>query len=191
MDWYKEQMEKFRVYRSNKFSGLGKFFLKLGISANLMTGFSFLSGLLAVFFLFSNYNLFVLFAFLHLLADGLDGVIARVSKITTFGKYFDQITDGIVGLLILVKIGMYTGDYLGYLVAGLYLLAQGVFFLSHGKAPVLFTRTLSVILVALYLPGIIPFTEYALILILLINGVATLYSLARQLQWFILSKKTN
>jgi len=191
MDTYQDWMEKLRVFRTKHLSGIGRFFLRIKISANIMTGLSLIFGLLSVYYLFSNYLLFLIFAVLHLIADALDGVIARVSKSTSFGNYFDHICDGLVGLLVLIKVGMYTGDYLAYLVAGLYFLAQINYFISKQQSPIIFTRSLNLIGVALFLPVAIPSTKYLLTLVVLVNGVAYLYSLARQLQYFILHRKKN
>ncbi|MFH0701465.1 MAG: CDP-alcohol phosphatidyltransferase family protein [Candidatus Woesearchaeota archaeon] len=185
MDWYKQQMDKFREFRSQRFSKVAKFFLKLKINANIMTGFSFLCGILAVFFLFNNYGLFILFAALHLIGDGLDGVIARVSKTTKFGDYFEHICDGLIVFFILIKIGFYTSDYLFFIVAGLYFWYQAIYFFSRCQAPAIFTRSLTLVLLALYLPGVISITTNILLIILLVNGVVSLYSLARQLQYFV------
>jgi len=191
MDIYQERMERFRRLRTKYLSGIGKFLFKIGISANIMTGFSLVFGILAVYFLFSNHSLFILFAALHLIADGLDGVIARVSKSTIFGNYFEHICDGVVGLLVLIKIGMFTGDYLAYLIAGLYLLAQTTHFSFLCQPPCLFTRTLTLILAALFIPDTFPWSKYTLTVIILINGVAYLYSLARQLQYFIIKFRSD
>lgn len=185
MDWYQQQMNRFREFRSKRLSKVGKFFLRIKVTANIMTGFSFLCGILAAVFLFQNYSLFLLFAALHLLADGLDGVIARVSKPTIWGNYFDHISDGLVAFFILIKIGLQTQDYLALIVSGLYFLYQIIYFLSRCQAPALFTRTITLILLALYLPGIIPVSVHLLLITILVNGVVSLYSLARQLQYFI------
>ena len=97
-----EIVDKFRESKAGKFTKAGKFFLKLGISANMMTTISLLIGLAAVYFLFSNHLLFIVLAVIHLVADGLDGLIAKASKETIFGKYFDSISDRIITLAILV-----------------------------------------------------------------------------------------
>ena len=178
-------IERFRDYRSTHFSFLGTFFLRRGLSANRMTFLGSLFGIGAVYFLFQNYFLFLLFALFHLLADGLDGIIARVSKPTRFGLYFDYLSDGLIAVLILIKIGWFISDYYAYIVAALAVLAQVIHVQSKMKAPVLFTRTLTLVLVALYLPALIPITTYILPLTYLTTGVASLYSLARQLQWYI------
>lgn len=190
MDWYQQQMDRLREFRSKKFFKIGKFFLKMKISANIMTGFSFFCGVLAVIFLFQNHGLFLLFAIFHLVADALDGVIARVSKTTLFGEYFDHICDSLIVFFILTKIGLYFHDYLAFIVAGLYFLYQTIYFFSRCRAPIIYTRTLTLILLTFYIPGIISLSAHLLLVALLVNGVVSLYSLARQLQYFVsLGKK--
>ncbi|MBI4983203.1 CDP-alcohol phosphatidyltransferase family protein [Candidatus Woesearchaeota archaeon] len=176
-------------YRTRKFSRVGKFFLKIGISANLMTTISLVFGLLAVYFLFSNHFLFALFVLLHLIADALDGVIARVSIPSKFGEYYDHIGDGLITLLALIKIGWFTQEYFVYIISGLFSLAQGIYFLSKCKAPVLFTRTITLLLLVLYLPAVIPLTSSLISITYLANGVVAVYSLARQLQYYRMSRR--
>lgn len=109
----------------------------------MLTFFSLLSGLLAVYWLFSNYSLFVLFAVLHLIFDALDGVVARISKndSSPFGKYFDQGSDSIVTILAVLKVGWYLQDLYAYIIAGLFFLTAVIYFLSRCQAPIIFMRT--------------------------------------------------
>ncbi|MFA6461775.1 MAG: CDP-alcohol phosphatidyltransferase family protein [Candidatus Woesearchaeota archaeon] len=189
MDWYQLQMEKLRIFRSKKLSGLGKVFLKIRITANIMTSLSLIFGILSVYFLFESYWLFLIFAILHVLADATDGVIARVQGPTKFGNYFDALVDSFITFLALLKIGIYLNDYYAFLVVGLYLLSQVVYFLNDRDTPILFTRTLTLILLMFYLPSVSSYANYILILTYLCTGVASVYSLAKQLQWFIGKRK--
>lgn len=181
-------LEQWKEFRSRKFAFLGRFFLKVGISANIITFFSLIFGLLAVYFLFQNYSLFLLFAILHLLADGLDGIIARSSKETKWGKYFDHGVDALVVLLIILKIGLVFDDYYPFLVVGLFLLAQIIYLFSKLTAPIILTRTISLILLFFYLPAVIHFAGIIPVIIYPLAGITSLYSLARQLQWWITRK---
>ena len=87
--FWKEVMTKFRGFRDRNFSKIGESCIRVGISANAITSLSLILGLFAIYYLFDNTWLFVLFAAAHLIADGLDGVLARASKTTEFGRYFD------------------------------------------------------------------------------------------------------
>lgn len=185
-------LEKFREYRTKKFSKVGQALYSLGISANIMTFLSLILGLTAVYFLFSNYYLFAAFAILHLLADGIDGVIARVSradyKYSLRGKYFDSSADSLVTLLLLIKIGWHLQDYYAYIVAGLFLITVMIHYLSKFAAPVLFIRTVSLISLAIFTFPLIPYQKIPLTIIYLTAGTVSAYSLARQLQWFLKRK---
>lgn len=77
---------------------------KLGVHPNLLTAFGFLWALLAVYFLFNNHFLFVLFSLLNFISDILDGTLARISKINNpAGKYLDAFSDAFFGVLLLLK----------------------------------------------------------------------------------------
>lgn len=168
----------FRGFRDRRLLKFGQFFLKIGITANRMTFLSLTFGLTAIYFLFTNNLYFVLFAMLHLLLDALDGVIARASKETKFGRYFDYLSDRSITLLALLKIGWFLGDYYAYVITGLFILAQAIYLISRMQAPILFTRT--IVLITL----IFNFSALAYLIV----GVAAVYSLARQLQWFTVKK---
>jgi len=155
-----------------------------------MTALSLLCGLAAVYFLFQHYLLFLLFGLLHLLADALDGVIASITRETALGKYFDYGTDNLIALLLVLKIGYFLHDYYAYLVAGLYLLAQLVFLFSKLSAPVLFGRSVSLIALFFYIPVVVSLTSILPVLVYLFMGVIAVYSLARQLQWFLMRTKS-
>lgn len=178
-------MADFREYRHRTLHPLGEFLVKAGISPALMTTLSLGLGLASVYFLFENYFLFIIFGILHLLADAFDGVIAVIKGESTFGKYFDSVTDNMVALLLVVKIGYFLQDYYAYLVAGLYLMAQIVYLFSRMTAPVLFGRSVSLITLFLYLPALLSITSFLPGLVYLFLGVIAVYSLARQLQWGI------
>lgn len=176
---------RFQDFKSKRFAGIGKFFLKIHISADIMTAISFLLGLGAVYFLFKNHFVYIILAILYLLADGIDGIIARQTKPTAYGKYLDAIiVDGTITVLILAKIDWFLNDYYGYIIAGMYLLSLCIFGISQLKAPMLFTRTITIIGAMLYFSSV-PATAYLLVLNYLTSGVAAAWSLALQLQWFM------
>jgi len=178
-------MDKNREWRSKKFHKLGIWLVKLKLTPNVLTTFSLVCGLLSVYFLFQNYIWFVLFGVLHLFFDAMDGVAARASKSTKFGDYYDHLTDSLITLCALFKIGMYLGDYYAYVVTAMVLVAQGTYYISKQKAPLLFTRTLTLIALILYAPGTILESSIMLVITYLANGVAGAYSLGKQLQWMI------
>jgi len=174
---------KFRDFKAGKFTKAGKFFLELGISANMMTTFSLLLGLVAIYFLFSNHLLFIILAVVHLIADGLDGLIAKASKETIFGKYYDSISDRIITLAILIKVALYLGDYYFFIIIGMFVLTHLIYFSSKLKYPVIFVRTGSLIVLAFYV-----LYEPILTIGYLAVGVFIGYSLALQLQYFVKKK---
>ncbi len=176
---------RFREYRAQKLQTIAKFLSTAGISSNLMTTLSLVCGLLSVYFLFSQYHFFLLFGILHLAADALDGVLASIQGGSAFGKYFDYGTDNLVALLMVLKIGYFLQDYYAYIIAGLYLLAQMVYIYSRLTAPILFARSVSLISLFFYIPAIVSITSYLPVLVYLFVGVISVYSLARQLQWYV------
>ncbi len=186
MDTFSQRtINRFQEYRSRKFSGAGKFLIRLGINADGMTFLSALLGLGAVYFLFQNQIAYILLAMLYLFADAIDGIMARLTKPTTYGKYLDAvIVDGGITLLILIKIGWFLHDYYSYIIAGMYLLALCVYGFSRLQAPMLFTRTITLVAAMFYFSAF-PITAYILVLNYLTSGVAAAWSLALQLQWMI------
>ena len=164
-----------RGFRDRYFNKAADPFIKLGITANMMTFASLIFGILAIYFLFSNYGLFFLFALLHVTADLFDGLIARRTKPTKFGALFDHYTDRFIELLILVKIAWYLQDYFAYIVIGIFLLAQAIYSLSKKEAPIFFSRSINLLWLAFNLP----------VLAYLTTGVVSVYSLALQLQWYL------
>lgn len=167
-------LEKGRQYRSRKLLPLAQVLLRLHISANIMTFISLAFGLLAVYFLFQNHLIFSIMAILHLIADGLDGVLARETKPTKFGKYFDIVTDDTITLILLLKIGLII-DYYALLIAALYFITQTIYIVSRTTFPILLARTLFIIVLIVKLP----------VLAYLVIGFTSFYSMARQLQWFV------
>lgn len=182
---------KLREYRSKKLHKVGKLLLKARLSANQLTSYSLIAGLLAVYFLFNNYWLFVLFGLLHLLFDAVDGVVARISGPTKGGAHFDFYTDRIVEFLILIKIGLFLGNYYMYIVIGLFCLTMAIHVISKTAAPLRIIRTVTLILLMTVTYPSMPYPLLLVNLIGLIAGIAYAYSLIKQGQWIIRKSKKD
>src|SRR3989344_9188153 len=87
-----------RILRSCYLGGAARVCVRAGITADIITGLSFLSGLAAVWFLFVDTPLFLLFGALHLLFDAFDGLIARTAKATRYGAYIDSLNDHLIAV---------------------------------------------------------------------------------------------
>jgi len=181
---YQAFLESTRKFRSKLFKPIGNFLLKLKLTANHLTLFSFLLGLTAAYFLFQNHSLFIIFILLHLLTDGLDGVLARLTQPTKFGEYFDHITDQIIAFLFLLKIYFVLTEYYVIIVLSFFVLTYLIYFLSKMKYPAIFIRTgtaITLIFTPLF-PNFILNGTY------LVVGVFILYSLLIQLRYFLRTK---
>ena len=185
---YLKFIEKFQNYRSKKLAFLGKWLVNLGFNANFLTFLSLVSGLLAIYFMFSNYLYLIIFTCLHLLFDGLDGVVARIKGASLFGAYFDLSVDSLVGILVFLRVSFYLNDYIPLIVAILFLFALLNFFISRMKAPILFMRTVALLVFIVATFPNFPWTKELLIFGYLVGGAVTLFSLAKQLQWFLEKK---
>lgn len=182
---------KLREYRSKKLHKVGKLLLKAHISANQLTSYSLIAGLLAVYFLFNNYWLFVLFALLHLLFDAVDGVVARISGPTKWGAYFDFCTDRIVEFLVLIKLVLFLNNYYVYFVLGLFCLTTIIHLLSKTAAPLIINRTVTLILLMIFTYPSMPYALLLVNLICLTAGITYVYSLIKQGQWVIIKSKKS
>ncbi len=182
---YLNFLEWNRKLRTKLFQPLARFLLKLKFTANRMTFLSFLLGLACVYFLFQNYLLFFLFGAFHLLADGLDGVLARLTKISKFGSYFDFFTDRTIFFLILIKLYLRLNDYYILIIAGLAFLQHLFFVLSKFEYPVLFFRTSGLVYLA-FSPLFL--LESFLTFGYLVVGALSLFILLLQLKTFLRKK---
>lgn len=178
---YDDFMESTRRFRSWLFDPLAGFLIKLKITANHLTTLSLLAGIIALYFLFQAHFLFIIFILLHLFLDGLDGVVARLTKPSPFGDYYDHIGDQALLFITLIKIYFFLQDYYILIIAALFLTAYSIHFSSQKKYPALYVRTLS-FLILLFTPLHPPIIAT---LIYLIVGVAVLYSLLQQLRYFL------
>jgi len=176
-------IKKFRNCRSEKLEKAARAAAKIGIRADHVTGLSLFSGILAIYFLFSSYYAFAAFAMLHLICDGFDGVVARVTKPTRPGKYFDLLTDSTVAFIALAKVAWRLQEPYAFIAAGLYFIALLIHLRSRLQAPMTFMRTASIIVLVIATHPLFPYTDIILTAGYLTAGGVSLFSLARQLQW--------
>jgi hypothetical protein len=184
-------IKKSQQYREKKLVKPARFFIKRNITANHLTFLSLIFALLAVYFLFDNWSLFCVFTFLHLLLDALDGVVARLSKETMKGKYFDLVTDSVPVFLILVKIGWFINDIYAYIVAALFLISLLVFLFSKLNSPFIPMRTVTLLLIVVITNPFFSLIKFSFLTYgYLAVGILSVYALSLQFQWFLsLAKK--
>jgi phosphatidylglycerophosphate synthase len=147
-------MNAFQDFYKNKvgrpiFGKLTELLINLGVKPNMMTMAAFIVGLIAVYFLFENNSLFVVFILLHLLFDILDGQIARISNHTTnFGAWMDHISDRSITLLILIKTYFYAivPANLFFSVIFLWFLQNLLYIIYKRKISIVYTRTVTLLL---------------------------------------------
>lgn len=175
-------VEKSRHLRNKIFDKPANLLIKLKVSPNMITSLSFLSGLVAAYFLFQNYWLFFIFGVLHLLLDGLDGVVARkANKETKLGMYLDLITDRLVNLVLLIRISFFLADYYVILVIMIFFMSQLNYFVSKMKCPIMFSRT-AVVIILMF--GALTGHIFVANVAYLTTGVIALYSLMLQFNYF-------
>ncbi|MBW2963742.1 CDP-alcohol phosphatidyltransferase family protein [Candidatus Woesearchaeota archaeon] len=182
MDFIVKIVKWFRKQRTKYLMPLGKLFVKLRIKALYLTILAFGLGVVAVYYLFLNNFYFVLFGVLHLIFDGLDGVVARVNnKETKFGAHFDNISDRSIVVLALIKSYFYFNDYFVLIVLAIYLLHHLIYIFSNLESKVAYSRLLTLVLYFLgfYVLG------YFLV------GAISLYGLAQQFNYFLKKKFTT
>jgi phosphatidylglycerophosphate synthase len=69
----------------------------IGLTPNSITAFGFFCGILSILFIANNdLNYGLLFLCLNRLSDGLDGAVARASKLSDFGGFLDIVADFII-----------------------------------------------------------------------------------------------
>lgn len=102
---------------------------KLNFTPNLITMFSFISGLISIYLLYKKkYIESTVFYILNYLFDCMDGYMARkYNKITKFGDYFDHITDVIVNISIPL-IFLYRKEYYKVLIIILFSILMFMYF---------------------------------------------------------------
>jgi len=177
-------VEYSRIFRSKKLDTLAKSLLKLKLTAHRLTALSFLTGFLAFYFLFQIHFLYIFFGILHLLIDACDGVVARLTKTTLFGKYFDFVTDQTIALILLLKGIVYLKDYYLLFVILLFFIVNLVYAYSKFTYPVFFFRTFTVI--ALIFSSILP-SSFVFTVIYLIVAIFSTYTIILQFKRFLQS----
>ncbi|HLC81156.1 MAG TPA: CDP-alcohol phosphatidyltransferase family protein [Candidatus Nanoarchaeia archaeon] len=185
-------INQFKELRTARLSRIASYLISTGITAHHLTLLSLLCGILAAYFFLANWWLLALFGVLHLIFDGLDGVVARLATETTAGKYFDLAADSITAILILIKMGWNFNDYFSYVVAGLYTLSLLFYFMARLTTVFIPVRTL--ILLSAIISTLPLFDSPSLFVITaayLITGICSLYALARQLQLALPKWLTN
>jgi len=179
-------IEQFREKRSKQFAPLATFLLKIHLTANRLTLLSLLFGVCSIYFLFNNYLLFFVFGLLHLITDGLDGVVARVQGFSSYGKYLDFLSDRTIAILCLIKLGIYLQDYYVFIALALNLLTHSISILSKFKYQSLYSRTFMLVILFLNLPAVLFITKLNLpVIAYLTAGVISLYSLVLQFKFWL------
>jgi len=153
-----------------------------GITATYLTFLSLILGIMGVIYLFENQVLFILFMLLHLLADSLDGVVAKLTRPLKSGAYFDYFTDYLIAVLLLVQIYSYLQDNYVLIVLGLSVFSQALYLWSKQKSPLIIFRT-GLALSLMFYP-LFPVKGF-LTLAYLVIGVFVVYGLLLQLNYFI------
>ena len=175
--WYSWAVEPFQRWRSRYLGPLVRPLLKLGVSANYLTIVGFISGLIAVWFLFRRNDLFILFASLQIIFDIIDGVLARETKATRLGKYLDHGIDNLMVVLIVGKgffvLASVQSKILSGVVAVLYAFHLGAYLLSKLRAPFIFLRTMTFVF---YFLGFYKLGAFVI-------GLLTVYGLGLQLRY--------
>ena len=176
-------ISKFQDYRSKRLKRLAVFLVSKKITANHLTLISFISALLAVYFLFNQWHLLVIFTALHLTLDAVDGVVARISGENYSGKLLDSLSDNLPIFLLILKLGWYFNDVYAYLIAALFCLGYVIHLVSKFQSLFIPFRTAGLILMILFTFSIKP---SLLTGSYLAAGIISVYTLARQLQYYLI-----
>ena len=107
MSVYKPAFAKIYAQAYNKINVAGTYLGQIGISANVVSWTGFVIGIFAVNFIaMEMYGWALLAILLNRLSDGLDGAIARSTKVTDFGVFLDATLDYIFygGVILLLPL---------------------------------------------------------------------------------------
>lgn len=90
------------------------FFKNTGHTPNIITTYSFITGLLALYFLYNNkIYLFVICFSISYFFDCVDGHMARTyNMVTKYGDFYDHFTDAVIGLGVVVIIFLKYKDFI-------------------------------------------------------------------------------
>jgi phosphatidylserine synthase len=113
---------------------LGRRLAAFGVSANMVTLAGLIAGMLAALaIVLEQFEVAIALALLSRLADGLDGAVARATRLTDFGGYFDLFADYVfyaaVPLAFIVLDPVGNGVAGGFLIAAFYV--NGASFLGY------------------------------------------------------------
>tara|TARA_Y100000310_G_scaffold124700_1_gene123405 strand:- start:31903 stop:32475 length:573 start_codon:yes stop_codon:yes gene_type:complete len=178
-----------RIFRTKKLANIAKKVAKLGITANQVTFLSLIAGVTSIYFLYNQYWYFVIFGLLHLFLDSIDGVLARATKPTTKGKYFDLGIDNTIALLILIKTGIFLKTPLIFLIAVMFTITIIIHLISKLQAPVIFIRTGILFGIMLASHPLFPYLENVLIIGYYIVALISIYIFIKQIYWYFEQKK--
>jgi len=150
-----QYLEQFRQLRQQYLGPVVKPLVEWGIHPDYITFTSLFFGLIAVW-LFDNPLWFFVFAFFHLFFDAFDGVVARLEHTESLaGKFFDDYTDNLLAILLILRFAWGEGSTIAGLIAVLYLTHMAWFWWNDMEGPVLYARSLLFvlfILAGLYAP---------------------------------------
>lgn len=126
------------------FTPLMKLLAKSKVHPNVLTIFSFLTGIIAVLNI-ENRSIFILFGILTIFFDMLDGHLARYTKkVTRLGKHLDVISDRTIELLLILAAPV--NPSLMLITALIFLLHHGLYYWVETA---FFFRTLLIVAFAL------------------------------------------
>ena len=120
---------------------LSLLFKRIGIKANTITYFSFLSGVLSFYFLiiFNNYFYFILFFYMSIILDFCDGQIARMTNTVNNTEFdLDSFIDLIKNCLVLTGIAIIYNNLLFWILT-CFVIFLYVFFIKTHEAISRFT----------------------------------------------------
>lgn len=104
-----------KTYTDPHLNKLGKILSNLGITAIQMTLIGFLFGVISIVLIsIGKPNIGVIFLIMSRLCDGLDGAIARHTKITDFGGFLDIVCDFIIYSGVVFAFGIMNSSFLIY-----------------------------------------------------------------------------
>ncbi len=129
-----KQYEAIKIWRDKLFCPLSRIFVKLSITPNQISVFGLLVLLGFVSYLNTNLKLSLLFLVIHLLLDGLDGAVARLSKKDcTAGEVMDTFVDYTGMFIVIWTLGLYAylDPSLGLLYVFLYLMMLGLMIVRY------------------------------------------------------------
>ncbi len=100
-------LARFRLAYQQVMMPVAKLLLRIGLTANAVTTLGLLLALITSYYLLVfSYWPVVIFLFLTIVVDGLDGLVARISGPTKFGDFYDAFIDRVVEVILYVSIAL-------------------------------------------------------------------------------------